>query len=260
MPAKTRKTHIGARVRELRKERLWTQANLAALLGITQGHLSQLEQGRRSFTADQFLTLLKHFNVQLDYFSPEAVPTGSLLQNALARHGASHLAESTELLPSERLKNAVAIIRETLVSGDSSRQIAAIAPVLVENAGQVNLARLRNELAELGLENRFGWAIECVLGALDKESSEVLSREWRLKYRRATTIIETYTAPYIALAATRSLDQPAPFDILDPDITGPESLKEAIADLSPIARKWRIATRIGVEDFARALRGARDTA
>jgi len=257
MTTKAAEVPLGPKVHELRKERRWTQARLAALLGITQGHLSQLERGKGSFSADQLLTLLKHFNVQLDYFAAGKVSVGSQLQNALAWQGASHLAESENVLPSERLKNATAVIRETLVSADSARQIAAVAPVFVNHAGQINLTRLRNEFAELGLENRFGWAIECTLEAVRQESAQVLTREWRLKYRRAATIIETHIAPFIVLSPAQNPDQPPPFEVLDPEITSPEALKEVVANLSLIARKWRIATTIEVDDFVRALRGAR---
>ncbi len=255
--AKTSEASIGAKIRELRKERRWTQQRLAALVGITQGYLSQLERGNGSFTAGQLLTLLKRFNVPLDYFSPEKVSAENELQNALARQGAAHLAESDDLLPSERLKSAAAVIRETLVSADSARQIASLAPVFVNHAGQINLTRLRNEFAALGLENRFCWAVECALAAIRLESAQVLPREWRLKYRRAATIIETYIAPFHSLRPPKIPDQPPPFEVLDPEITSPEALKEVIANLSPIAREWRIATTIEVDDFARALRGAR---
>ncbi|MBI3552847.1 MAG: helix-turn-helix transcriptional regulator [Elusimicrobia bacterium] len=257
MTTKAPESPIGSRVRELRHERRWTQQRLAALLGITQGHLSQLERGNASFTADQLLTLLKHFNVQLDYFSPEKASAGSQLQNALARQGAAHLVERQDILPSERLKNAAAVIRETLVSADSPRQIAALAPVLVDHAGQINLTRLRNELAELGLENRFGWAIETTREAIERESAQVLPREWRIKYRRAALIIDTFVAPFILLRPTGNPNVPAPFEVLDPGIASPETLKEVIANLSPLARKWKIATRIEVDDFVNALRGAR---
>lgn len=257
MTTKTPHSPIGPKVRALRLERRWTQARLAALLGVTQGHLSQLERGNRYFTADQLLKILKHFNAEVGDFSAEKASTGTQLQNALARQGAAHLAESGDVLPSERLKNAAAVIRETLVSADSARQIAAVAAVFVEHAGQLNLTRLRNEFAELGLENRFGWAVECTLEAVRLESAQVLPREWRLKYRRAATIIETFIAPFIAYSPAPNPDQPPPFAVLDPEITSPEALKEVVANLSPIARKWRIATRIEVDDFVRALRGSR---
>lgn len=253
MTAKTIAAPLGPRVRELRKERRWTQERLAALLGITQGHLSQLERGSGFFTADQLLTLLRHFNVQLDYFSPQKASVGSQLQNALARQGAAHLVESQTILPSQRLKEATDIIRETLVSADSARQIAAVAPVLVDHAGQINLTRLRNELAELGLENRFGWAIESARAAIQLESVRALPREWRLKYGRAALIIDTFVAPFIRLRPAAN----APFEVLDPEIASPETLKEVIGNLSPIARRWKVATRIEVDDFVGALRGAR---
>lgn len=258
MAIKTPEVSIGARLRELRLERRWTQQRLAVLLGITQGHLSQLEHGKREFTAQQLLTILRHFNVQIDYFSPEESPAGTQIQNALARQGASHLVESSDILPTERLKRATDTIRETLVSADSSRQIAAVAPVFVNHAGQVNLTRLRNEFATLGLENRLGWAIECTLEAIRLESAQVLPREWRLKYRRAVIIIESFFTPWrIVPGPTQDPRVPPQYDILDPEISSQETLKEVIENLSPVARRWKIATGIEVDDFVRALRGAR---
>lgn len=259
MPNKTKAASIGARVRELRRQRRWTQVRLAARLGISQGHLSQLERGNQSFSAEQMLAILKQFNVPLDCISPEKAPAGSQIQNALARHGAGHLAESEAILPSERLKSAAAAIREALVSADSARQVAAVAPVLVSHAGQINLARLRNEFAELGLAHRLDWALDCTLEAIKQESAQPLPRQWRLKYRRAVTIIEACYAPAFALAQGRPHDagHPPTYDVLDPEITSKEALEEAIEKLAPIARKWRIATGIDVDDFARALRGSR---
>lgn len=259
MTDKTEAASIGARVRELRKDRRWTQVRLAVLLGVSQGHLSQLERGNQSFSAEQLLAILKHFNVSLDQISPEKAPAGSQIQNALAREGAGHLAESEGILPSEGLKNATAAIREALVSGDSARQVAAVAPVIVSHVGQINLTRLRNEFAELGLAHRLDWALECTLEALKQESAQPLPRKWRLKYRRAVTIIEAFYAPSFALrqGLPDDADNPSPFDVLDPEITSKEALKETIENLPPTARKWRIATGIKVDDFVRALRGAR---
>lgn len=247
---------IGPKIRALRQERGWTQARLAKLLDITQGYLSQLERGDAgSFTAEQLLTILRQFNVPIDHFFPRS-SSSEQIQNALARTGAPHLVEG-ELLPSEKLRNAADLIRETLVSGDSARQIAALAPVVVENAGRINLTRLRAELAALGLERRFGWALESILEAVKHESEQVLPREWRLKYRRAAAALQSFTDPLILFAPTEHPDRPSPHDILDPDITGVEALQEAAANASEIARKWRVATRIETDDFIRALRAAR---
>lgn len=256
MTAKALISPIGPKVRELRRQRRWTQVRLAKLLSVTQSHLSQLERGKRSFTAEQLLLILQNFNVPVEEFGAKRAAFGSQLQNALAGQGAGHLT-GEETLPSDRLKNASAVIRETLISADSSRQIAAIAPVIVNNSGQLNLTKLRNELAELGLDRRFCWAIESTLEAIKLESDQLLTREWRLRYRRAATIIESYIAPFILLFPTENPDKPTPYDVLDPEITSPETLKEVVANLSPLALKWRIATKLEVDDFTRALRAAR---
>lgn len=255
-----RNPSVGAKVRALRKERRWTQQRLAALLGISQGQLSQIERGNQSFSADHLIALIRYFNVPFEFFSPERAPAGSQIQNVLAREGASHLAESTDIIPSDRLKSAGSAIREALISADSARQVAAIAPVLVAHAGQLNLSRLRNEFAALGLENRLAWAVESTLEAIKLESAQVLSREWRLKYRRAALIIEQFFRPWLITARPAGHDptQPAPYDVLDPEITSPEGLKEVVARLSPIAQRWRIATGLETDDFAAALRGARE--
>jgi hypothetical protein len=168
------------------------------------------------------------------------------------------LVEDENALPSERLKSAAAAIREALVSADSARQIAAVAPVLVNNAGQINLTRLRTELAELGLEKRFNWAVESTLRAIELDSNVVLPADWRRKYRRATLILGTFFQP--ALVVTGPTEDPtaAPrYDVLDAEITTQAGLKEVVDTLSPIARRWQIATRIELDDFVRALRGAR---
>lgn len=252
-------TRLGERIRALRKERRWTQAQLSELLGISQNYLSELERGQGSFTADHLLAILKHFNVPIEYFSPEKSSAGSQIQNALARQGAAHLLESGDILPSDRLRSATAAIREALVSADSSRQIAAVAPVLVNHAGQINLTRLRNEFAELGLENRLGWAVDNTLKAIEAESHQTLDRKLRLKYRRAALIIESFFRPWQLISSATSHDpsKPPPYDVLDPEITSQQTLKEVIQNLSPIAQHWRIATEIEIDDFVRALRGAR---
>ncbi len=257
MTANILEAQIGTKIRELRKERRWTQQRLAAFLGITQGHLSQLERGNGSFSANQLLAILKHFNIALDYFSKRKMPAGDQIQNALARQGAAHLLESEDILPSEKLKAATDAIREALVSGDSARQIAAIAPVLANHAGQMNLGKLRTEFRNLGLANRFEWAIESALEAIRQEALRLLPRQWRVKYRRAATIIGINIQPLPPLSPELDSQDIAPLDVLDPEITTPEALKEVSENLSPLARKWKIATRIKTDDFIRALRASR---
>ena len=94
MKTKEPRSTIGERIRRLRQERRLTQARLAKELFISQNYLSELERGQGSFTAEQLLTILRFFNVPVDYFAPKAVPAEDQLQNSLARLGARHLAEN----------------------------------------------------------------------------------------------------------------------------------------------------------------------
>jgi transcriptional regulator with XRE-family HTH domain len=254
---KTRDEAIGPKVRALRQERRQTQVQLARLLGVTQGYLSKLERGRAAFTAQQLFVILRHFNVPLDRFSPPGEEVGGQIQNALAREGASHLLESDSLLPSDRLRGAAEAIREALVSAQSARQVAAIAPVLVEHAGSLNLSQLRTEFRVLGLENRYGWAIESVREALRLEGERDLPREWRLKYRRAEVALDAFFAPLFGRGAGLNAEKPVAPDILDPGIASAETLRAVSENLSPIAKRWRVITSIETQDFVRALRAAR---
>lgn len=249
---------IAAKVRQLRRGRRLTQQQLARLLGITQGYLSKLESGQGEFSAEQLLTLFGFFNVSPDFFSIKAPDVGTQIQNALARQGAEQLAQDIGTLPSERLRSASSAIREALISGDSARQVAAVAPVLVENAGQINLQRLRDEFAALGLERRLGWALEETLGAVRLESNRTQEREWRLKYRRANLVIDSFLRGWqIAPEPVRNPAIPPQYDLFDPEITSEEAKAEVIANLSASAKRWKIATRIEVDDFVHALRGTR---
>src|SRR5260370_15629677 len=109
------RTHVGEKVQELRKGRHWTQAEVARRLQLSQSRLSEIERGAGSFTAEQFLTILKLFNVTASDFVPERRVRSSELQNALARMVARHIRERTEIAPSERVNDRSEGIRETLV-------------------------------------------------------------------------------------------------------------------------------------------------
>src|SRR5205085_1676215 len=104
--------------------------DLARKLGLSQSRLSEIERGDGSFTAEQFLLILTLFNVSTSQFTGEGQDPGLQLQNALARLGAHHLQESSEVVPSDDLDNLVEVVDETLIRGDP-RQTAALAPVLV---------------------------------------------------------------------------------------------------------------------------------
>jgi transcriptional regulator with XRE-family HTH domain len=245
---------IARQVSDLRAERLWTQAELARRLGVSQSHISDLERGRGSFTAEQFLALLQLFNVPASQFSPTTSSGTSELQNALARLGASHLRENPDVIPDERFEDLTYVIREALLA-DSARHITALAPVLVENIEGINLRRALGELADAGLDRRFAWLIDNVVEALREEVPRLPSSEWTRKARRAETLLAAFFG-FLSDHFARSTEN-SPDDLLDSNINNPKTLEEVKRSSSPASRRWRIVTSLQPIDFVEALRGAR---
>ena len=159
---------IGKRVRALRQERQWTQAELADRLNLSQSRFSEIERGHGSFTAEQFLVILRLFNAPLSDFSDAPSDPHAEIQNTLARLGAAHLRESTDVLPSEQLADVGDAVREALLAG-TPRLITGLAPVLVRHADNVNLGDLSARLTQIGLQRRLGWLVENTLEATERE-------------------------------------------------------------------------------------------
>jgi transcriptional regulator with XRE-family HTH domain len=247
---------IAAKIRSLRQDRRWTQAELATRLGLSQARLSQVERGDGSFTAEQLLAVMVLFNVTVDdFYAPSAKSDrNAALHNALARLGASHLAEVDDTAPSAQLAAAEDVVVETLVTASSPRQIAALAPVLVQQTklGHIGLLRrIDARLTALGLERRFGWVVDNLEEAIRVELGEQLPREWSQLYRRANLVF----SEFLKLARARRSD--APRDILDHDIRTTKSADHLQSRSSSISRAWGIVTSIQSDDFRKALRAAR---
>lgn len=241
---------IAERVRTTRRQRGWTQADLARRLGVSQSHVSGIEAGRRSLLAEQLVVLLQLFNAPLTAFVPSlAADPDQELQNALARHGARHLVESESIVPNERQDDVGRIVRHALAGGDP-RHVTALAPVLVHNAATLNLTRLQLELAEAGFARRLPWLVESTLTAIRQVLAGRLSRAVALTHRRAALLLERF------LDTTTSTDDDGSEDILDAHIRSKATVREVRARRSPIATRWRIVTDLDVPDFATALRGA----
>jgi transcriptional regulator with XRE-family HTH domain len=252
---KTRRK-IAVNVRALRKGRRLTQAELAAQLGLSQGHLSELERGNGSFTAEQLLFMLRLFNVPASHFAPPMLDHEAQLQNALARHGAVHLRESGEVVPSEQLDDLGDVVREALLLG-SPRLLTAVAPVLVRNIDRVNLRKLRIELVHAGLERRLAWLVDNTLAAVRGELLTALSRPLAQRYRRAEAVLDVFIDFAMSQAAYQSLAgglaQP---DLLDATIGSPKTRRAVAAAASAVSQRWGIITSLRPEDFVEALRAA----
>jgi transcriptional regulator with XRE-family HTH domain len=253
---------IAAKVRELRRSRKWTQAELSRRLRLSQNRLSEIERGAGSFTAEQFLLLLKLFNVAASHFVSEPGAPDLRIQNALARLGALHLQESVHVLPSEQLEDVHDVVREALVAG-SPRTLTALAPVLVRNADRLNLPRLFAELEKHGLERRLAWVVENTLAALARlpGGSGSESKDWTKIDRRAEASLRGLLEFLIARDRHRDRLEPVvltvPPDVLDATIRSKRTLDEVRSSASKISQRWGIVTSLQPEDFLQALKAAR---
>ncbi len=64
---------IHDKIRELRKEKNWTQAELAKKLEMHPVNMTKLEQGKNMPSADTLIRLSEIFNVSIDYLLSEEV-------------------------------------------------------------------------------------------------------------------------------------------------------------------------------------------
>jgi transcriptional regulator with XRE-family HTH domain len=249
-----RREEIANTVRGLRRDRAWTQAELARKLGLSQSRLSEIENGLGSFTAEQFLQILKLFNVTTTRFTGGGVDRQAQIQNALARLGAHQLQEQSDLVPAEDLDEPTEVVRETLIEGEP-RFLAALAPVLVSNIDRISLGKLYLDLGKVGLERRLGWICENTLVALSLALQDDVPRSWAQHGRRAEVVLNAFLD---ATPTTRAANGKPPLvDALDRSIRSKKTLDQVKASSSDISRKWDIVSSLTAADFAESLRAAR---
>lgn len=61
--------HFYQRLRDVREDSDRTQADISALLGVSQQHYSMYERGDRELPMHHFITLARYYNVSLDYLA-----------------------------------------------------------------------------------------------------------------------------------------------------------------------------------------------
>lgn len=244
---------IAKKVKELRKQRLLTQKELADYLGLSQNRISQIEAGEGSFSAEHLLLLAKKFNLAPSSFVDEEKRAEPTVQNALARHGAEHLREFENTLPSEKLDDIIRLVREVLAAPQDSRSVAALAPVIVQHADPPTLNRIRLRLIDDGIIQRYGWLLENIRWAIDDELAEDLSTEWKEKYKKADYVLKNLLSfPWFSLRKVHRED------VFDSVITS-KTLGQLRSALSDVSKKWKIITNIQPKDFAEALKEARES-
>ena len=240
---------IGNRLRELRKLRAWSQTDLARRLQLSQSRLSEIERGRFSLTAEEFLDVLRLFNVAVSEFV--TAPGASRSQNALVRLGAAHLRDSVSASPAHDVAQPIDVIRDVLVEAESPRLVTALAPVLVQHIDDINFRQLRVAVAKTGFRRRLGWLLDSTLEATQREliGPLALALPWARRYQRAVLVLGEQR-----LQPSRRIQER---DLLDKDVRSKQTQQQLIATASPISRRWNIVTAIQIEDFVEALRMSR---
>lgn len=214
-----------------------------------------MERGLGSLSAEQFLEVLAYYNVPVSFFARVPSEEESLLQNALARLGARHLQEVPGVVLDERYADPAFVIQETLLSAESSRQLTALAPVLVEQVRRVNLLWVFQALRAKGFGSRVGWVVENVEAAVGEYLKSVAYVQHGPRLSAAQGVLR------LALESIRNADtdrSPELRDVLLP--TDQRGLKNLDAfQSSSISKHWGIVTRLRPADFREALEAALDT-
>ncbi len=247
---------LGLKLKALREARLISQSDLAKRLEISQAGLSKIERGVSSLNTEDFLEVLRIFNVPASHFYPNQSEgsSGAALQNALTRLGATHLLESA-LLPSEDLEHASQVIREVLIDGQNPRQITALAPVIVAQIDRLHLPKLWAEFSNLQLERRLGWVFENTFEAL-KQVPKPTDLPTSRNHLKARTVIHHFLGSLAIPPSDRA--EPLLRDILGTIARSNRTQSSLERQSSTVSEKWHILSPIQVKDFADALHASQN--
>lgn len=241
--------HIGGRVRALRQEQRWTQADLARRLHLSQNRLSELERGGGSFSAEHLIELIRLFRVDVATFDATPANEDAELQDALLRHGAHHLRPLTARISA---RSAADTVLRAITHSGSERFVTALAPVLVHSVDELALPAIQLETANAGVPARLGWLVENIVEALRQLPPPEGAADARQE-RRAQTVLGLF----LQNLPPRPPDA-APTDILDAGVRTDATRDRVWAEASPISRRWGVVSALQVTDFADALRMARE--
>jgi transcriptional regulator with XRE-family HTH domain len=112
---------LGERIRELRKEHGWSQAELGKLIGTDSQYVSRYENGRITPSADALIRIAAALEVSTDYLLLEGVPRKVLDGHNLGGLG-DRLADLAELSPEDQ--EVVTQVVDSLLARSRLRALA----------------------------------------------------------------------------------------------------------------------------------------
>lgn len=87
------KNELGSRLRHLRKRRGWTLQQLADMVGITKGGISQIERGDISPSVETLSKIADAFSISQTLLAEPGVDPDRLVEISLVLEKAKHLSE-----------------------------------------------------------------------------------------------------------------------------------------------------------------------
>lgn len=251
------RVHIADVVRQLRRDRGLTLAELGRTLGLSTSRLSEIERGQGSFTAEHLLIILKTFNVGVGHFLRHSADTQQAsLQNALVAAGAVHLSTNTDAVILPEHEHPMNAIIAVLTRHTAPRFITALPPVIVRSVSVVAFPAVQHALATAGAPNRWPWLLDHTIEALRRTASPASSTAWRRDSKRACTLASHFLDTL--KHAQRDAGPPPHADVIDPDLRSDVGVAAALRQAGPIDRRWSIVSRIHPDDFLAPLESLRD--
>lgn len=215
----------GGQLKQLRKQKRWTQKEAAKKLGLTQAYLSLLESGKRGLTNDLISGVVRVFRlpavnlpVSRDLESLGETDNHQLTRNlaAIGYGGFSHVKPS-------RLKNPAEVLVAALGQNRLDARIVESLPWLVSEVSEKSWNKVVRAAKIKDLQNRLGFVT--ALARIIAERCGEDKKAERLKRRE------------IALAPSRLWQE---------DFLGNDSLTET-------ERKWICRNRLPEAEFWRVL-------
>lgn len=172
----------GGQLKQLRKQRRWTQTEAAKKLGLTQAYLSLLESGNRRLTDDLISAAVRVFRlppadlpVGRDLAFPKSMNNHELTRNlsAIGYGGFSHIKAS-------RAKNPAEVLMAALGNDRLDARLVESLPWLVSEVTEKSWDKVVRAAKVKDLQNRLGFVTALARMVAERRGeSKKAERLWR---------------------------------------------------------------------------------
>ena len=231
---------IGHWLKEARKDAGLTLEDLANRTGVSTSSLARFEGDRATPAFGDICVIAQQLGWPLLYFATGQERTGDDTRTAVAHLrfwglGDTRLPEPALLGEARPFEEVIADVVSRPVN---QRVLAALPALLLRN--RFEPTRLISEAQALGSLRRIGW----LAGVAEHVSQQLPTAASQPDTRRRLSSVEQAAAKEL-----RASDSPE-YDYLGPDSSVSRAGRESVWKASPpLARRWRIASDIRLEEF-----------